>query len=77
MRASQVRLWDIRRAGASACLISLDQHQEEEEEDEAEEDDHRVGVNPGKGSGKRSYKDGAVGPGGSGSRGYLRHLKLP
>ncbi|CAM9742078.1 unnamed protein product [Pylaiella littoralis] len=70
------RLWDIRRSGASACLISLDQHQEEEEEGDEEEDDHRVGVFGGRDLGNEDVGGGGGASGGSGTRGYLRHLKL-
>eukprot|EP00752_Nemacystus_decipiens_P004205 g3843.t1 len=71
------RLWDIRRSGASACLISLDQHQEEEDdEEEEEEDDH--GVRGADGGGSEDGSDGDHGRSSSKkrSRGYLKHLKL-
>ncbi|CAM9968086.1 unnamed protein product, partial [Hapterophycus canaliculatus] len=79
-----VRLWDIRRSGASACLISLDQHQEEEEEGEEEEDDHEIRGDRGGGDAEgEGHDDGGGTPGGGrggggkgGRRGYLKHLKL-
>ncbi|CBJ31103.1 WD-repeat protein, putative [Ectocarpus siliculosus] len=75
-----VRLWDIRRSGASACLISLDQHQEDdEEEQDEEEDDHTVRCGSGVGGSADGSDDGrGSGVRGSGKRkrGYLKHIKL-
>lgn len=73
----QARLWDIRRSGASACLISLDQHQEEEEEEEEEEeDDHTVRGAGGGSSEEGSDVDSGRSSSKKRSRGYLKHLKL-
>ncbi|CAN0477255.1 unnamed protein product, partial [Discosporangium mesarthrocarpum] len=64
-----VRLWDVRRSGASACLISLDRHREGSE---------RGGGGGGGGGGVPSHDvpgGGGVEGGGAGRGGYLRKHK--
>lgn len=71
----QARLWDIRRSGASACLISLDRDQ-----DEADEEDEQHGFAPGRGlTGGRAGAARAAPFGnvvGGGDRGYMKRHTL-